>query len=75
MKMAMVILSYLSFLWPRYSLIAYSRALADEDRTDRVIATAWDASFCLFDGVPTSDDIIIYLMRLHIKKQGAIMNV
>ena len=40
-----------------YSLIGYSRALADEDRTDRVIATAWDASFCLFDGVPTADDI------------------
>ena len=41
----------------RYSLIAYSRALADDDRTDRVIATAWDASFCLFDGVPSDDDI------------------
>lgn len=40
-----------------YSLIGYSRALADEDRTDRVIATAWDASFCLFDGVPNDDDI------------------
>ena len=40
-----------------YSLIGYSRALADEDRTDRVIATAWDASFCLFDGVPSDDDI------------------
>ena len=40
-----------------YSLIGYSRALADEDRTDRVIATAWDASFCLFDGVPTDADI------------------
>ena len=40
-----------------YSLIAYSRALADEDRTDRVIATAWDASFCLFDGIPSAQDI------------------
>ena len=40
-----------------YSLIAYSRALADEDRTDRVIATAWDASFCLFDGVPDEAEI------------------
>ena len=40
-----------------YTLIAYSRALADEDRTDRVIATAWDASFCLFDGVPNADDM------------------
>ena len=40
-----------------YSLIGYSRALADEDRTDRVIATAWDASFCLFDGIPTQEDV------------------
>ena len=40
-----------------YSLIGYSRALANEDRTDRVIATAWDASFCLFDGVPSQADI------------------
>ena len=40
-----------------YSLIAYSRALADEERTDRVIATAWDASFCLFDGVPDKAEI------------------
>ncbi|MEO1704396.1 MAG: hypothetical protein AAFR50_03530, partial [Pseudomonadota bacterium] len=40
-----------------YSLIAFSQALADEDRTDRVIATAWDAAFVLFDGVPTEADI------------------
>ena len=40
-----------------YSLIAFARDLPDEDRTDRVIATAWDATFTLFDGVPTKDDI------------------
>ena len=40
-----------------YSLIAYSRKLADDQRTDRVIATAWDASFCLFDGIPEPKDI------------------
>ncbi len=40
-----------------YSLIAYSRPLADDERTDRVIATRWDASFCLFDGIPDEDDI------------------
>ena len=39
------------------SLIAYSRALDAEDRTDRVIATKWDASFCLFDGVPDQQEI------------------
>lgn len=40
-----------------YSLIAYSHALDPDKRTDRVIAEAWDATFALFDGVPTDDDI------------------
>jgi len=40
-----------------YSLIAYSRHIEDSARTDRVIATQWDASFCLFDGVPEPADI------------------
>ncbi len=40
-----------------YSLIAYAHDLAPELRTDRVIAEAWDATFTLFDGVPTEDDI------------------
>jgi hypothetical protein len=40
-----------------YSLIAFAHDLPDEDRTDRVIATAWDATFTLFDGIPSEDDI------------------
>lgn len=40
-----------------YSLICYSQALAPENRTDRVIAEAWDACFILFDGQPTAEDI------------------
>ncbi len=40
-----------------YSLIAFSHALDPEQRTDRVIAEAWDATFNLFDGVPTDADI------------------
>ncbi|MEO0618047.1 MAG: hypothetical protein AAFZ01_02075 [Pseudomonadota bacterium] len=40
-----------------YSLVAFSHALDPEQRTDRVIANAWDATFTLFDGVPTPDDI------------------
>ena len=41
-----------------YSLVAFSTALEPEQRTDRVIAEAWDASFVLFDGVPTNDELI-----------------
>ncbi len=40
-----------------YSLIAYTNYLDDEDRSDRVIAEKWDATFTLFDGVPTQADI------------------
>lgn len=40
-----------------YTLIAFSQALADAERTDRVIATAWDAAFVLFDGIPAEADI------------------
>jgi hypothetical protein len=41
----------------RYSLIAFSQALAPERRTDRVIAEEWDAAFVLFDGIPAAEDI------------------
>ena len=40
-----------------YSLVAFSTRLAPEDRTDRVIAEAWDASFVLFDGRPDAADL------------------
>jgi hypothetical protein len=40
-----------------YSLIAFATPLADEDRTDRVIAEAWDSTYVLFDGVPTTADL------------------
>ena len=40
-----------------YSLIAFSQHLDSCERTDRVIARAWDAAFVLFDGQPTTADI------------------
>ncbi len=40
-----------------YSLVAFSQKLAPENRSDRVIAEAWDASFALFDGVPSTADL------------------
>ena len=40
-----------------YSLIAFAHDLPDEMRSDRVIAQAWDATFALFDGIPTPSDI------------------
>ena len=40
-----------------YSLVAFSHDLPDSQRSDRVIAEAWDATFALHDGIPTPDDI------------------
>jgi len=40
-----------------YSLICYANKLSDKERSDRVIATKWDAAFTLHDGVPTKKDI------------------
>lgn len=40
-----------------YSLVAFAHDLPDEMRSDRVIATAWDATFTLFDGVPNDADL------------------
>jgi hypothetical protein len=40
-----------------YSLICFGHDLPPEQRSDRVIAEAWDATFALFDGVPDATDI------------------
>ena len=40
-----------------YSLICFANELNENERSDRVIATKWDAAFTLYDGVPTKQDI------------------
>lgn len=40
-----------------YSLAAFSTPLDPDQRTDRVIAEAWDTSYVLFDGVPDKADV------------------
>ncbi|WP_298843229.1 hypothetical protein [uncultured Roseobacter sp.] len=41
----------------RYSLVAVSNDLPADARTDRVIATAWDTAYVLYDGVPDTAEI------------------
>ncbi len=52
-----------------YSLCAFSSELNPAERTDRVIAEAWDATFALFDGEVGSEDI--ERLRLNVPKQEA----
>ena len=40
-----------------YSLICFANKISDNERSDRVIATKWDAAFTLHDGVPSKLDI------------------
>ena len=40
-----------------YSLICFANELDENERSDRVIATKWDAAFTLHDGIPTKQDI------------------
>jgi len=40
-----------------YSLVCFSNKINDEERSDRVIATKWDAAFALHDGIPSKKDI------------------
>ena len=40
-----------------YSLVCFANKIDDHERSDRVIATKWDAAFTLHDGIPTKEDI------------------
>ena len=40
-----------------YSLICFANKIDDVERSDRVIATKWDAAFTLHDGSPSKQDI------------------
>ncbi len=55
-----------------YSLVAFAHNLPDEMRSDRVIATAWDATFTLFDGDPTGADIIRLGANVPLQEAGRI---
>jgi len=40
-----------------YSLVCFANKILDFERSDRVIATKWDAAFALHDGIPSKKDI------------------
>ncbi len=55
-----------------YSLVAFAHDLPPEARSDRVIATAWDATFALFDGTPTPDDLDRLAANVPLQEAGRI---
>ncbi|WP_207100136.1 hypothetical protein [Paracoccus shandongensis] len=55
-----------------YCLVAFAHDLPDEMRSDRVIATAWDATFALFDGEPSEADLARLAANVPLQEAGRI---
>ena len=53
----------------RYSFVAFSEYLADEDRNDRVIAEKWDVTMALVIGTISEDELLN--MKRNVPKQEA----
>lgn len=55
-----------------YSLVAFAHDLPPDQRSDRVIAEAWDATFTLFDGIPTAADIDRLSQNVPLQEAGRV---
>jgi hypothetical protein len=55
-----------------YSLVAFAHDLPDHMRSDRVIATAWDATFTLFDGTPDAADLDRLAANVPLQEAGRV---
>lgn len=55
-----------------YCLVAFAHDLPDEMRSDRVIATAWDATFALVDGEPDAADLDRLAANVPLQEAGRI---
>lgn len=55
-----------------YSLVAFAHDLPPEKRSDRVIADAWDATFTLFDGIPSEADLDRLSRNVPLQEAGRI---
>ena len=55
-----------------YCLVAFAHDLPAGMRSDRVIATAWDATFALFDGVPDAADLDRLAANVPLQEAGRI---
>ena len=53
-----------------YSLVCFANKLDDTERSDRVIATKWDAAFVIHDGLPSKDDIEVVTRLKHFLGAG-----
>lgn len=54
------------------SLVAFAHDLPDAVRSDRVMATAWDATFTLYDGTPDADDLDRLAANVPLQEAGRV---
>lgn len=54
------------------SLVAFAHDLPPEQRSDRVIATAWDATFALYDGTPDAADLDRLAANVPLQEAGRV---
>lgn len=55
-----------------YTLVAFAHDLPADQRSDRVIATAWDATFALVDGEPGTADLDRLAANVPLQEAGRI---
>ena len=55
-----------------YTLVVFSHDLQDDQRSDRVIAEAWDATFTLFDGEVDEEQILRLGSNVPLQEAGRI---
>lgn len=55
-----------------YSLVAFAHDLPDDMRSDRVIATAWDATFALVDGEANAADVTRLAANVPLQEAGRV---
>jgi len=55
-----------------YSLVCFAHHLDPANRTDRVIAEQWDATFTLYDGIPTTADMDRLAANVPLQEAGRV---
>ncbi len=54
----------------KFSFIAFTTTISEDQHTDRVVAAGWEISAALFEGVPTRDDLDILRHQVPLQEAG-----
>lgn len=54
----------------KFSFIAFTTTISEDQHTDRVVADGWEISAALFEGVPTRDDLDMLRHQVPLQEAG-----